>query len=199
MLARSLLRPETLPRLRHLGIHGQSCLAKLLLPLVPQLQTLSLRAIDWEDYGKSSLRSFASRILVDCSVPDFAYMDRWARSVEHVRVSYFIDFPPPLDGLRDADVRRFGILVDFVADNLSLPLRSIYLDSSLGSSPSVPKYEYLQVTLERLISICDERKIDIVYEDVPYHLSVNSVISGGFVRRQRDNRDEKASMIKGTN
>ncbi|GAA5977710.1 hypothetical protein JCM5350_002326 [Sporobolomyces pararoseus] len=88
-------------------------------------------------------------------------------------------------------------LVDFDVNDtrrlrkLEVPL-SIYLDSSLNTPGTVPAA--IRTALEALTRICEERKIDLIYERSRFDRGIDPYISSEFVWRELQKRKREAEV-----
>jgi len=85
-------------------------------------------------------------------------------------------------GVRDQDFLDLDMFIMFLSKTSSLPLRSVYLDSSLQSIDSLPPLA--RRVIQRLLAACQERKIDAVFEPIPREYGIDPYLSEEFCRRQ---------------
>ncbi|GAA5977655.1 hypothetical protein JCM5350_002306 [Sporobolomyces pararoseus] len=191
-LFKTLLDPANVPNLRNFAVVDAFCSYRgrlkhsNLARLIPQLQTLCISASIWSNPQVAFVHSAASRTLVDFDLIDTEYLD--PHQLEHLRI-------------RNSSVRTYAFnpselrshldqWSSLIENNPSLPLKSVYLDSSLRPLDVVPAE--IRLCLGSLIRLCRERKIDLVYDDRPLDYTLDPYISGEFVRRQAEQRRQEA-------
>jgi len=154
------------------------------LDLLSILEALVLPAEDVTDnhLHHSHLGPFLDKVLFDIEpVGPFGlglvHDVRLSHQIQHIRI------PPslisPLARLIDESVRA------------SIPLRSVYLDSSLRPTLLGTGTEEV-VGLARLLSVCQSQNIEVVYEEQPCY-DLTYVLSPEFWRRQRALRRSEAA------
>ncbi|GAA5977713.1 hypothetical protein JCM5350_002327 [Sporobolomyces pararoseus] len=185
----TLVDPSIVPNLRNLGLLDddpdfvQDLIESKLNLLLPQLVALTVVARIWRHPLAAFLHSAASRILVHFSSYDTAGLDPAAASLVHVRLRN-LNSAGLLIGDKQLEA-RLEEWSSIIQNNPSLSLKSFYLDSSLRPSTSLP--QVTQASLKTFTRICQERKIDLVFEPVPVH-DCDPIISSEFVRRQKEER-----------
>lgn len=179
-----LLNPVILPNLRTLALSSYSLLELLSQPafveILPQLDSLEVDGDTWHESKVNFLRSHASSVLVDCCSLNLSPVLDPQLHIHHIR---FIDL------FDSAPYERFRHLDTFTArlstETSSLPLRSIYLDSSLH--PNNSSHDSPHNGVQDLVAACQERKIDVVFEPVPRKYFDPS-LSQEFYKRQQGSK-----------
>ncbi|GAA5963838.1 hypothetical protein JCM3765_004036 [Sporobolomyces pararoseus] len=184
----SLVDPATVPNLRNFAFINDSRIwtenrtKTKLDQFLPQLETLNVPAIIWLDPRAAFLHTAASRTLVDFVSYDAEQLDPSTASLKHLRIrhssprsSAFI--PEDID----AHLDRWA---NYIQNNPSLSLKSIYLDSALRSLNKISSATKRRLTT--LTRVCQDRKIDLVFETSPVSWSLDPQISEEFVRRQKE-------------
>ncbi|GAA5966866.1 hypothetical protein JCM3765_004580 [Sporobolomyces pararoseus] len=190
----SLVDPATVPNLRNFAfikggeVYMEDLARSGLDQLLLQLETLNVAARAWFDPQATFLHSAASRTLVNFSSWNVERLDSSTNSLQHVRI---IDSSPhsvlfSYDQLQ----RHLDRWSTYIQNNSSLSLKSIYLDSSLHFLSTLPAAT--QTRLETLTRVCQERKIDLVFETVPLDYTLDPNISSEFMRRQKEQRKKES-------
>ncbi|GAA5963865.1 hypothetical protein JCM3765_004044 [Sporobolomyces pararoseus] len=189
-LFNALVDPATVPNLRNFafvnsgGNYMEDLTRSKLDQLLPQLETLNVAARIWMDPRANFLHSAASRTLVDFDSYDAKRFDPSTTSLQHVRIEHsssqtFLFSPEELH----AHLDRWST---YIQNNPSLSLKSIYLDSTLRSLNEIPSATKRR--LKKLTRVCQDRKIDLVFEPSPVSWSLDPQISEEFVRRQKEKK-----------
>ncbi|GAA5963861.1 hypothetical protein JCM3765_004043 [Sporobolomyces pararoseus] len=193
-LFNALVDPATVPNLRNFafvnsgGNYMEDLTRSKLDRLLPQLQTLNFDASLWIDPQATFLHSAASRTLVNFISDDARQLDSSIASPKHARIRNSSLHSPSFSHV---DLRvHLDRWCTLVQDNPSLSLQSIYLDSSLQPFKALPIMT--QTCLEALGQICQERKIDLIFETLPVVFNLDLYISPEFVRRQKEQRRREA-------
>ncbi|GAA5956612.1 hypothetical protein JCM3765_003500 [Sporobolomyces pararoseus] len=191
----ALVDPHTVPHLRNFAFgNGKAQLNDLrrskLDRLLPQLETLYFIANLWIDPRSVYLHSAASRSLVDFSLWDTERLDLSTAHLVHVRLE---DSSPHYNGFDSVDLQaHLEKWSTLVRTSPPLSLKSIYLDSSLQLLDAHPTSTLN--SLNSLVQVCQERKIDIVFETVPVYYYSDPSISAEFVERQKEHRRREAGV-----
>ncbi|GAA5964822.1 hypothetical protein JCM3765_005792 [Sporobolomyces pararoseus] len=186
----ALVEPQTVPKLRHFAFVDNDpffvndLTESRLNRLLPQLNTLTLSSSVWLDPGSTSLHSVASRTLVDFQANDVTRLDDSAAPLVHIRLGdLYLKYSPY--GQKELHV-HLDKWITFIRDQPKLSLKSVYLDSSLQRSDATPSAT--QFYLEALTRVCQERKIDVVFEALRSNLDLDPYISSEFIQRQEEGR-----------
>ncbi|GAA5956080.1 hypothetical protein JCM3765_005448 [Sporobolomyces pararoseus] len=193
-----LLDPAVVPNLRHFALVNCSAqaandlVASQFARLVPQLQTLSFDMKLWRRFDSKLRDQLKTRTLIDCHHIDFGCAAQEEMQAVNVRMH-----SPAEDGevsgrasYLKTSLENFATSVD---QNPTLPLESLYLDSSLRL-PSALSPDVVQ-SITKVVKICQKRQIDIVFETAPDDFSIDPCISPEFVKRQVDPLKKVASQI----
>jgi len=190
---KSILDPDVLPSLRilvldTLDFDEQQDLTSLLdsniTRLFPQLEALSLDCPLTNVGYETLFTRVLAKTLVDFDSPRLGEVLA-APSVAHVRHVSIGTYPAWLVA-EVADVASTNWLLDFIAsieDQKWACLRSLYLEDILLSSSKL-KSE-VNHALQRLKRVCEDRKIEIVYDIAATGREEDSRIPQEFWRRQR--------------
>ncbi|GAA5977603.1 hypothetical protein JCM5350_002289 [Sporobolomyces pararoseus] len=157
--------------------------------LLPKLHTLTLSAAIWFDSRAAYLHSAASRTLVDFDFVDSGNLELARLTLRHVRLLH-----SSLLSLSFSNVELQAQLDQwstFIENNPSLPLQSIYLDSSLLPFDALPD-AVTRRCLENLARVCKEHKIDLIFEASPVKFALDPYISEEFIRKQGQQRRKEA-------
>jgi hypothetical protein len=177
-----LLHTDILPKLRQFGLSSSS-VHSFEFPnfksLLPQLESLNFTASAWIQPNADFLRVKASSTLIDCHSDNLESVLVVALQFIHIRIvnlrsdTWDDDDQGPLD----------DFLEELEKKGRSLPLRSIYLDSSLRPTPSLPLR--IRSIIKGLVAICQGCEIDVIFEAVPEEPDIDSPFSLEFSGRQR--------------
>ncbi|GAA5977586.1 hypothetical protein JCM5350_002282 [Sporobolomyces pararoseus] len=181
----TLANPATAPNLRNLSLFNCDVTQSIFQQLLPQLKTLTLDANTRSTASAASLHSAASRTLVHFDLCTFDRFYSSFENLQHVRLCASIHPSQEPENWFQARLDRWST---FIRNNLSLPLKSIYLDFSLHPSKSFSSAT--RHCLESFIRVCEERKIDLIFETGPINVSIDPFISREFVRRQEEFKRE---------
>ncbi|GAA5977694.1 hypothetical protein JCM5350_002322 [Sporobolomyces pararoseus] len=152
--------------------------------LLPQLETLGFSAAVWAHPLAAFIHSAVSRTLVDFYVNDSRRLRNSQLPLVHVRLQVLYSQHASYGGNRvQAQLDHWTALIQA---NPSLALQSIYLDSSLKPSETTPAA--IRTSLEALTRICEQRKIDLIFEPFRSDRSLDAYISSEFVSRQQEQR-----------
>ncbi|GAA5997796.1 hypothetical protein JCM5350_003548 [Sporobolomyces pararoseus] len=182
-----LLDPAVVPSLKHFSLvdnfatSARQLKESRISDLLPQLETLNLGLAIWRDPELAFLHSAAERTLVDCKVDTFEFGT--AKVVNLRLVDTFLEHSKSNQSwlnLIDRNLKSFISLIRFTPE---LSLDSLYLEPSLESTSSLPPA--LSQTKRKLVELCEERKIEVVYEIIPIDYYLDPWISEEFVRRRR--------------
>ncbi|GAA5953406.1 hypothetical protein JCM3765_005028 [Sporobolomyces pararoseus] len=194
----ALVDPATVPNLRNFGIviigeHVMEYLAESKLDqLIPQLETIAFPASAWLDPRAAFLHSVASKTLVDFVLYNTKRLDYSNADLKHIRIgsSSLHSFLFTHSELQ-AHLDLWSALIQKIP---SVSLKSIYLDSSLRRPEALPSAT--KFALETLIRVCQERKVDLVFEATPLDLVLDPYISSEFIQRQKG-QSSKDGLAKG--
>lgn len=176
----SLLEPALVPALTAFGLRWimeepdlpehlqkKTSIARLL----PQLDAVSLDIEVYSFMRWTLYSNLAARILVDCDWRELFSFSEACSTACHLRIG------------AESDGKGDPIAVSELLDYLKLIehtcLRSIYLDTSL---------RFLGEPIEKLIGVCAERKIELVFEAQPKSYRIDQNLSPEFCQRQRKER-----------
>ncbi|GAA5977687.1 hypothetical protein JCM5350_002320 [Sporobolomyces pararoseus] len=157
-----------------------------------QLETLYLDGDLWLNLDASFRRFIASRTLVDVEHVGLEAACRPETLLVHARAD---GVPFSLDRFNLDNNFFTGKLDDYaslIGDCSSPTLKSFYLDSTYQKSSILPLL--ILSSLNNLARICQERKIDLVFEQIPVNVDVDPIISPEFVKRQRDVKGREQAM-----
>ncbi|GAA5963826.1 hypothetical protein JCM3765_004030 [Sporobolomyces pararoseus] len=192
----TLVDPQTVPNLGNFAfVNGEGFLEDLrtskLDQLLPQLNTLNFAASVWLHPQAGSLHSAAPRTLVDFTLAQTKRLDLSTAHLVHVRLedTFAADDAFNLDSwiILEAHLEKWSTLL---RNHPSLSLKSIYLDSSLQVFGSLPTAT--SEALNALVRVCQERKIDLIFESLPVAFDLEPYLSSEFVRRQKEQRRKEA-------
>ncbi|GAA5963824.1 hypothetical protein JCM3765_004029 [Sporobolomyces pararoseus] len=189
----ALMDPQTVPNLRNLAlVDGHSDFVENLLEanvdrLLHQLETLTFDSGIWLDPRAAFLHSAASRTLVDFNFDDTAALRPSNSRLRHVRIRYSSLHCPSFNHKQLQ--AHLDLWLAHIKKNSSLPLESIYLDSSLQPLITLPGTT--QAYLKTFTRVCQENKIDLVFDRSPMDYTVDPYISREFVRRQKEQRSKE--------
>jgi hypothetical protein len=183
----ALLSQHTLPKLKQFAlVDTDSAYLEALersdfRQLLPQLEVLSFDLSVWLDPEAAFLYPAASRTLVDCTSFHLGKLSTRGPPAVNLRICE-----------REKDVIDMGThrfckslddYGDFIRSNPSLPLRRVYMDSSLERVFN--PLDQLELSLTSFWRICEERQIDLIFEPVPDNFDIDSYLSSDFLRRRR--------------
>ena len=178
----TLLSPSTLPSLRVLAFtqaDEEDFAGMALLPpflsLFEQLDAFQLEASAMTSIANVRIRHLLDKTLFEGGSAALCDYSRIYHFIHHLRI--------PIGALHSK-------LTDHFMKTDDLPLRSLYLDSSLRH------YSVEQATNQQhriLLSACRARQIDVVYEEQAKEDFFDSVVSHEFWRRQRERKRSKAA------
>lgn len=186
---KTLLDPVYLPSLRNLALPDvdratdskdlrQSNANKLIF----QLDSISLywRCIDRApDY----LRKGIERTLFDCYSWDLEGFCPPSPLLQHLRILKL-----PLEATYDELSSCIHRIANWIETCQQLPLRSLYLDSSLHPTVLHLQSDKVQDGMVYLLKVCGEKKVEVVFERQPRNRQIDLVLSEEFCRRQRESR-----------
>ncbi|GAA5956150.1 hypothetical protein JCM3765_005469 [Sporobolomyces pararoseus] len=188
-LMASLLDPQVVPSLKHFSLIDTSSgsVRRLqqsrITDLLPQLETIYFSVYLWLHSDTSFLRSAANRTLI-YSYPHA--VDR-ATSLEagvvHLRIIHL------RSGMDEDTSEILDKLASSFNSALPLSLRSLYLDTSLKPTSSLPVKTFKSV--KKLVDTCHKRKIEVVFELIPDDSCRDSWISEEFIRRRKEDREKE--------
>jgi hypothetical protein len=188
-----LLDPITLPNLRKLGLFYSSPLGVLsqaaFVNLLPQLDSLQLDVGRWKDSSSDFLRPHAASVLIDCLLFGLEHVLQPRLNFIHIRLNHLYS------GCSDVSFLGFDDFLMSLSKTPSLPLRSVYLDSSLQSIDSLPSAPRRRI--QRLHTVCQERGIDIVFEPVSREYGIDSYLSEEFCGRQQASKRDGGDATRG--
>ncbi|GAA5984672.1 hypothetical protein JCM5350_008176 [Sporobolomyces pararoseus] len=183
----SSLDPSTAPNLRNFALVdcSQHSAQWLKTPSISrfllQLETLYFDSYTWSQLDEGFRRSVASRTSVDVRY-GMETASHSKASVIHARVDG-LSFNTILSGEQVA--KKVDLCASFIEDFSSL--KSLYLDSSFRSSSRLPVL--IRSSAENLARICRERKIDLIFDQIPMDDELDPLISAEFIRRQKFSRE----------
>ncbi|GAA6018998.1 hypothetical protein JCM11491_002484 [Sporobolomyces phaffii] len=152
---------------------------------LPGLDLSDLNSLSRDDSSRISpgslLQSHAERILVDTRSFGFPFFMETHPYTRHVRfVDSYLNFDT-----RDPRTLLTGLMrcADWLKREPAPPIRSVYLDSTLG--PDQLFYSPVRAIVDHFATACEARDIDIVFEQIPQSYFSDSHVSPEFVRRRR--------------
>ncbi|GAA5963842.1 hypothetical protein JCM3765_004037 [Sporobolomyces pararoseus] len=149
------------------------------------LETLYIDGVVWLKLDNSFRQSVASRTFVDIVSVG---LRKACNTIVHARLE---GSSVDEEGFSHKELcDELDSYAIFIENTPSLSLRSFYLDSSLSGRSNLP--QSLQSSITHFPRICQERKIDLVFERVPSDYSIDPWISTEFVRRQKEQRTQEA-------
>ncbi|GAA5983507.1 hypothetical protein JCM5350_000255 [Sporobolomyces pararoseus] len=179
----SLLDPSVVPSLRHFSLvdcsdeSAQQLKQSLSTDLLHQLETIYLHRRIWLNPRLSFLHSAAERTLV------YGFPDQLSGLMTAPTRNLFVRlYNPPLEDLWSSIDHHLARITTTLKMNPSLPRRSLYLPSFLRPTSSLPCK--MSEAVSKLVATCEERKIDLVFEDFPSDARLDGYISKEFIRRQ---------------
>jgi hypothetical protein len=196
------LSPAAFPSLRYLAI-GRGLPKRLshqahlvLLELLPQLEALTT-PFAWFELHDTLLAPVSYKVLVDCQGghTDLATAIFSSR-VQHLRLLH-----PQSNPINPRDTQMLHKVEDLV-QMLEQPrfeqssLRSVYLDfalrpASFSSVTSLVTHSFI----ESLIMVCENKGIEVVFEEQQKDEKVDSPISKEFFRRMKDIRRRQSAEV----
>ncbi|GAA5964880.1 hypothetical protein JCM3765_005810 [Sporobolomyces pararoseus] len=186
----TLVDPQTVPNLRNFAFVDDSrarvehLTRSKLDQLLPQLDTLNFTASIWLDPQAAFLHSAASRTLVDFTLDETERLDPTKAQVVHVRLEDSSLAGSVFTFVKlEAHLKKWSTLLRIYP---SLSLKSIYLDSLLQLSESLPVTT--SEALNSLVRVCQERKIAIVFESFPVDFGIDPFFSSEFIQRQKEHK-----------
>jgi hypothetical protein len=197
----SLLNVAVLPNLQSFALVGGESPEELdrstFRQLLPQLESMFFGLWFWEEEETTAqfLHPKAESTLIDCSTSSLRGFSSQLPLV-HIRI-WNLHSDTLLWSEEDETLSMdLNDLVSFLQATPSCSLQSIYLDSTLQSLGSLqlvtsPQLE-ARKALEDLFVVCQERKIDLVFENRPGIHETDPCISPEFSRRQEVRRRSKA-------
>ncbi|GAA5953419.1 hypothetical protein JCM3765_005035 [Sporobolomyces pararoseus] len=192
-LFKSLLNSVAVPNLRNFALVEASDECARWVTKSPtiafllQLENLHIDGIVWLELDASFRQSAASRTLVDVSWARCGRACTSTASIAHARLDCaYLDE-------EDFDDEKFCDELDdyasFIENTSSLSLRSFYIDSSFSDQSNLP--ESTQSSVINLARVCQERKIDLVFDRIPNWHDIDPCMSSKFIRRQKINRENE--------
>jgi hypothetical protein len=182
-----LLCQTTLPNLKEFAlVDAESAYLKALArpgsrQLLPQLEALSFVIDVWEDPRAAFLHPAASRTLVDCAAFELRDLSIQGPPIVNLRLC------DRLEKVADTQTRScckdLNDYAAFISSNPALPLRRVYLDSSLEHVSSLSNQ--LGLTLTSFRRICQERRIDLIFDPIPRNFNIDPCFQPNFMRRRR--------------
>lgn len=178
----ALLDPNAVPALEELSIrdrYGARDLSKIdtvkFSDLLPQLRVLQLPWNLCRD-APSFIQERLDRILLDCFRYDLQQLLSSRPAISHLRILEW-DYGPstPLYQLAELSV--------WIEDHSQPTLRSLSLDKSLQDPARRPLE--LKDLLDKIVRACEERKVELIFEDQPNVEGFGAYFADGFCRRQR--------------
>jgi len=179
-----LLNPSSLPALRILsfvGVEREEDVERLVQSnvkaLVPQLESLLL-PITLIDIAPDFFVSAFERTLFDY----YPYVETtFSPLSSHLRIMGIEYYP------ERREVVNINRLTTSIQTQDPIHLRSLYLDASLDPISTSP----LRIPAEvfELVCCCEEKKVEVIYEEQPRDWAVDSYISHEFCGRQRRIRE----------
>lgn len=145
------------------------------LHLIEMLDAFFISNFDHLEASLDALKTVLPSTLITCRTHGAVDFASTLRQSLHIR----LDGPP-------AELAYLGI-ANLLENSAKSPLRSLYLDVSLSPRLTNPTKRF-QDGLDRLVKACTERKVEIIYEEVPLNWTVDPVISPEFWRRQRERK-----------
>ena len=180
-LTTSLLDPAVVPRLKHLSLADTSkesvrqLKQSRIIDLLHQLETVYFDAEIWLNPELSFLHSVAERTLVDC------FFDEYPALTDSPAHNLRLPLYDPNRGWSWLDPVLAGVTTALKL-NPSLPRRSLYLPSFLRPTSSFPCK--MSEAVSKLVATCEEREIDLVFEDSALNERLEGHISQVFISRQ---------------
>ncbi|GAA5956086.1 hypothetical protein JCM3765_005450 [Sporobolomyces pararoseus] len=192
-LIASLLDPAVVPSLKHFAFDNitagnahhlkQSRIADLL----PHLETIYLSAALWLHPELSFLRSAANRTLISSFAHNVDRITPLEARVVHLRIMHIHIH----SGMDKDTPQQLDQLASSFNSALPLSFQSLYLDSSLKPTSSLPAKTSKSV--RKLVDICNKREIEVIFEMIPDDLCRDSWISEEFMRRQWEQKKKEVA------
>ncbi|GAA5984633.1 hypothetical protein JCM5350_008165 [Sporobolomyces pararoseus] len=190
-LFRSLVDPSTVPNLRNFAFvdYTEDSVRRLEEPstsrFLLRLETLHFDVHLWLELDASFRQSVASRTLINTHSHSFRPACRSEVSIIHARIEG-LTFDP-LNPKVKLHTERLDSFASVIKGSSSLSLQSLYLDSSLQHSLVLPPF--IRSSVDNLARTCQERKVDLLFDQAPISSDVDPFISAEFVRRQKHSRE----------
>ncbi|GAA5915054.1 uncharacterized protein JCM6883_004226 [Sporobolomyces salmoneus] len=191
----SLLNPVVLPNLRNLAFSTSPCEAPqsmLARQLLPQLDTLRLNLWVWAQPQATCLHGAVAKTLIDLdvdSIPDLLPKTQLV-PLSHVRIYGWSESDEEEEEGNAEGITIASDLDDFasfIGGRSLRALQTVFLDSHFQGS----KLPYLQRSIENLIRVCQEKKIEVVFEPVPRNFAIDPCISPEFIKRQKERKNKE--------
>ncbi|GAA5977690.1 hypothetical protein JCM5350_002321 [Sporobolomyces pararoseus] len=191
-LFRSLVNSSIVPSLRNFAFvyRSEEGVRWLKEPSITRfllrLETLHLDGYLWLNLDTSFRRSIASRTLVDVDVEDLRRAGTSETSLTHARSNGMSIHTINMYKIDPETANKMNDYASVIRNSSSMSLQSFYLDSSFQfpSNLSAP----MQLAINNLAKICQERKIDLVFDQVSINYDLDPLMSAEFIRRQEDSR-----------
>ncbi|GAA5953478.1 hypothetical protein JCM3765_005048 [Sporobolomyces pararoseus] len=198
-LFKSLLNSVAVPNLRNFALVEASdeCARWLQDPstntFLLRLETLHIDGVVWLELEESFRQSVAARTLVDVSWVGCGRACSSTASIAHARLDCAYLDEENFDDEKFCD--ELDDYASFIKTASSLSLRSFYLDSSFSDPSNLS--QSTQLSINDLARVCQERKIDLVFEQVPLEHTTDPCMSSEFIRRQKINRRNEVGAHRG--
>ncbi|GAA5970213.1 hypothetical protein JCM3765_005373 [Sporobolomyces pararoseus] len=190
----SLLSPGIVPNLQNFALVDSSQESAQWLKdssvssFLLRLGSIYMDSKVWIQLDNSFRQSVASRTLVNIGWGGFQEALKSTPSIVHAR----------LDGTstnaeyfnQQEFCRKLDTYASFIENTSSLSLKSFYLDSSFSDQSNLP--QSTQSSINNLSRICQERKIDLVFDRIPVSYAIDPCISKEFIRRQKIGKRNEA-------
>jgi hypothetical protein len=158
--------------------------------LLPRLEILIFDLHVLKTVTDAEVRSAVSRTLVDCGLHELSDLSLSPFHPVHLRV-YDLDDTDASTRLATLDANTAD-LTAYIESKPSLPLRTVYL--TCADPATVHLSSASQGYVEDLSRVCQERKIDLIFEAGPtrYSRVYDPCFSPGFSRRMKEARRRDA-------
>ena len=184
-----MLTPERLPSLRALALldYGRNPADRLarteISRLLPRLDILSLDLDLWTAMDTSFKQAARFNTLVDCQYKTFGY----ALETRHVHNLRILGPYTSMGRWTDAAYSRE---LNYCADTLRAKPFTTLSRLVLDFFPSTHESSHLNVdeAIGAIVSVCREKRIEVVRDTVPEDRKVDDPISQEMWRRQRERR-----------
>ena len=154
------------------------------------LETLHLHGFLWLKLDAGFRQSVASRTLVDVGSLEVETVCDPESLIVHARFDGTV-----LDPFRYEHItKKVDDYISFISKSASLSLKSLFLDFSFQIKSVY--LEFMNSRINNLTHLCRERKIDLVFEQVPVYSEFDPCISTEFIRRQQRSRTYKLKEME---
>ena len=200
-LMQTLLNPAAVPNLRAFALvdaeeeYAEYLLETEISALLPQLDVFSIELDVWTSLNAEFRHSIAIKTLVDCTPRGDSIQVALTKSTRALNIRLYSD---PIDTMSNPALTSisagFAVIAAILDEAESPILTTFYLDQRLQASQILPLT--LSNAVKGFVKVCEQRSIEIVWEESPVDFEVDPVISPEFWRRQRERRELEGDQAK---